>query len=180
MAHRSLPVRVHQKFRSVSYECAIVLRGEIAWMDVTLLRTEAEALRLALHAGIVSIPEIIVWADTVIAAEDKPDIIIIELALAAAETRERVSPRLAQFAGDVEALSAIRIVLRLLAHRLQSSPEKAQQIARQLYAFATSVEWLSDVLGTEPFWLDDLFDPTSNANDDEAVKSLREYLSVYV
>lgn len=142
-------------------------------------KTEAEALRLALSSGLVSPQDVIGWADRTIAREPAPHISIIELALAVNEGPDRLALRLSEIAGEDSPHVAIRLLLKGLLQRLARGSDP-RMVAEGLYRLSRTPGWPEEEFGTEPYWLDDLFQPETAFGGvyyGEALAALREYLT---
>ncbi len=150
-------------------------------MSSTELKTEAEALRIALLSGLALPEDVIAWADRTIEAEVTPHISIINLSLAVNESVDHLVWRLAEIPGDGALDVAIRLLLKVLNEWLDDG-EDPREVAEHLYRLARTVEWPEDQFGSEPYWLDDLFQPESAYGGtyfQEALEALRAYLTNY-
>jgi hypothetical protein len=73
-------------------------------------------------------------------------------------------------------------VLRILLDRLNETNASPKGIAEQLYRFSRAGDWPEEEFGTEPYWLDELFDPAcihTGATYEDAVSTLRAYLTTH-
>jgi hypothetical protein len=143
------------------------------------IKTEAEALRLAVLCGLASPQDIIRWADRTIADEPSPLISIIDLALAVNEGADRLVVRLSDIPGEGSHDGAIRLLLKVLLERLDRETDP-RTIAEYLYRLSRTAAWPEEKFGTEPYWLDDLFQPETAFGGTyyrEAMAALREYLT---
>lgn len=149
------------------------------YVNSTQVKTEAAALRLALMSGLALPEDVIAWADRTIEDEATPHISIIELALATDESADRLALRLSEISGESPPDGAIRILLKGLSERLDHGADP-RDVAEHLYRLTRTSEWPEDLFGTEPYWLDDLFQPESAYGGtyyEEALAALRAYLT---
>jgi hypothetical protein len=143
------------------------------------VKKEAESLRLGLLAGVVSVTDVISWADSAIAAADKPHISLIEIALSVGGRAEDIARQLEMVPGHVDPLEAFRNLLSKFASELDAHPENAWEIARRLYQLASQSDWPETALGMEPYSLDDNFDLAAQGSCtfEDARAALRSYLA---
>jgi hypothetical protein len=143
------------------------------------IKTEAEALRLALLSGLASSKDVIAWADRKIAIEAAPHITIIDLALAVDEDVDRLALRLTEIPGEASLADAIQLLLKALMERLDHGVDP-RRVAEHLYRLTGITDWPEEQFGSEPYWLDDLFQPESAYGGmyyQEALAALRTYLA---
>ena len=143
------------------------------------IKTEAEALRLALLSGLALPRDIVRWADRIIAEEPTPHIAVIDLALAVNEGADRLVLRLSDIPGEGSHDGAIRLLLKVLLQRLDRDTDP-RTVAESLYRLSRTTAWPEEQFGTEPYWLDDLCQPETafgGVYDREALTALREYLA---
>lgn len=143
------------------------------------IKTEAEALRLALLSGLASSEDVIAWADRTITDEAVPHITVIDLALAVNEDLDRLAFRLAEVPGEASLADAIQLLLKSLMERLEHGVDP-RAVAEHLYRLARTTDWPEEQFGTEPYWLDDLFPPASAYGGiycEESLAALRTYLA---
>lgn len=84
-----------------------------------------------------------------------------------------------EISGEGPPDAAIRILLKGLSKRLDHGVEP-RDVAEHLYRLTRTSEWPEDLFGTEPYWLDDLFQPESAYGGiyyEEALAALRAYLT---
>jgi hypothetical protein len=150
-------------------------------MTIDTQKAEAEGLRIALTTGVVGTDKVILWADQIIEREAKPDVAIIEVALAAARPIDEIARLLEQVPGETDRVFALRTVMRDLLGALEADPSSAELVAQKLYRLAATGEWPEQEFGVEAFWLDDTFDlvrtGTYRGKHEDAVKDLRDFLS---
>ena len=149
--------------------------------DSVNLKAEAESLRLGLLAGVVSVGEVIRWADSAIVAMDQPEVSIIDVALSVGRSPDFVARQLESVPGNVDHVDALRSLLASFLVELEAEPEHAWDIARRLYRLAASVDWPESLLGHEPYSLDDAFDLAAQdiGSFDSARSELRRYLQTH-
>lgn len=147
-------------------------------MSSDRIKTEAEALRLALLSELASPQDVIRWADRTIAEEPTPHISIIDLALALGEGAERLMLRLSDVPGDGSLDAAIRLLLKVLLQRFDGGADP-RTVAEYLYRLSRTTPWPEEQFGIAPYWLDDLFHPETAFGGiyyRDALAALREYL----
>ena len=148
-------------------------------MSSDRIKTEAEALRLGLVSELAAPLDVIRWADRTIADEPTPHISLIDLALAVDEGAERLVLRLADVPGDGSLDTAIRLLLKALLLRLECGADP-RAVAEYLYRLSRTTTWPEEQFGTEPYWLDDLFQPETAFGGIyylDALAALRDYLT---
>ncbi len=64
------------------------------------MKEQAEFYREALTGGLIEISEVIAWCDSVIMAEETPDVAIIEASLFGSAGKYRVADALSEVAGE--------------------------------------------------------------------------------
>jgi hypothetical protein len=122
------------------------------------LRTQAEAMRIAIEIGAVSVEQVVDWARTIVAASDQPHWSICELATCP----DRYPPDLNEFLlavpGSPDLLAARAIVVRMLSDTLWANPNRADQVARSLYDLAVAGDLEDSPLREIAWWAWDALD----------------------
>ena len=144
------------------------------------LKTQAEAMRIGLSAGIYTVAGVVRWADTIIETRNAPDPAIIAVSLKGNDPASEVANCLFDVPGNGEYMEALRYVLRDLRRRLDHDPSSAEHIAQCLYQLASTTLWPEDEFGPEAYYLDDTFEllrtGTYRGAHHDAVRDLRDYL----
>lgn len=99
-------------------------------------KEEAEALRLALLAGLASVAEAVAWADAAIMADARPDAAVIDVALAGSPTMYEMAALLAGVPGVADPARVIRRHLGDLLRALDRDLEHTRLVAARLYTMA--------------------------------------------
>lgn len=140
------------------------------------IKETAELLRLKLLLGLVTVPEVIQWADEVITAEDAPDWELIEVSLAREIQITEMMKLLTEIRGDCVRVQVYRRLFKTWLTNLSEDPAQGALIARQLYMMTSELP--ENEFGSEAFSLDDSFDLVEfgYGTHAEAVQRLRDYL----
>jgi hypothetical protein len=145
-------------------------------------KTDAEALRLGLIAGYVTVGEVVAWADDVIVADPAPDHSVIEVALAAKRLPADVIRLLGEVLGEVDVRAARRALLGRMLAILTVDPSQGERIAAWLYSLSRHGELPEDEFGCEPRSLDDDFELARAqvyGTIESATERLRDYLRAF-
>lgn len=114
----------------------------------SLRKEEAEALRLALEAGLASVADAVAWADGVIVADTPADAAVIEVALAEGRTSYEMAALLAAVPGVADPVRVVRRHLGDLLRALDRDLEHTRRVVARLATMA---------------WDDSLADPRFDA-----------------
>jgi hypothetical protein len=104
------------------------------------LRDEAEALAEALEFGVCDVAEVIAWSDAQLLRGDPPLGALCEVSLAHDCPPQDVAGMLRQCPGAPAKLNVSRLLVTLLAHRLNGDTGRADRIASALYQMALAGE----------------------------------------
>ena len=104
------------------------------------MKNEAEALRLALICGSVSLQEVAEWAVAQIEATAVPEPALVDLVAASDRTADVVS-LLARIPGRPEARAVASSLARRLLASVQRDPARAENIADHVEQIVRSGEW---------------------------------------
>jgi hypothetical protein len=146
---------------------------------MTDYKEDAETLRCGLLAGYTSVPDVVAWADTVIARESSPDPAFIEIALSGNRRPVDVVSLLREVPGDANFIAVRRRLLARMLEMLEADPNQGDAIATWLYRLALDGELPEADFGLQPFTLDDSFELVrmGSAAKEEALAELHEYLA---
>ena len=97
------------------------------------MKREAATLRVGLQLGLVSVREVVGWADEQIAATDTPPEALLDLALMAHANHLDVLSRLRGLSTTVPSLDVLPRALKTGLHRLREDPSLGPVVARGLY-----------------------------------------------
>lgn len=122
------------------------------------LRTQAEALRIALDVGAASVDDAVAWARAVVTEADHPHWAFCELATCSGKYPPDLHEFLAAVPGVVDESSARALVVRMLADSLDAHPERADQIAESLYQLALAGDFNDSPLAEVAWWSWDALD----------------------
>lgn len=145
---------------------------------ITNLKEDAEAFRLGLLAGTVTVPEVVSWADDAIAAAETPDATIIEIALAGRRSPADVVALLREVPGDADHARTVRRVFRGMLDALKGDPHRGAEIARGLYQLALNGELPEREFGWRAYDLEEAFHlaQTGIYRIQDALADLQRYL----
>ena len=97
-----------------------------------LYRQEAANLRMTLIAGIVSVDDVVQWAESRIASLDEYDDELTDLFLASKTTPQDVEPMLRRLGQDADQNDAIRFLMGRMHRALLENRSRARDFARLL------------------------------------------------
>ncbi len=120
------------------------------------IKETAELLRLKLLLGLVTLPEVIHWADGVIETEVNLEEELIEISLSRTVKVNEMMTLLSEVKGDFERPPVFRRLLKNLLQRLESDSSQGRKIALQLYMLSHELEECG--FGTAAYALDEGFD----------------------
>jgi hypothetical protein len=139
----------------------------------------AVILRLDILAGAATVAHAVAWADGLIAAGPRPDIAVIEVALAGRRSPADMLSLLALVAGTAGGEGVMRRHLGALLRALGADPSRAREVATRLFRYATEGDLPEEAFGPEPYFLDDdVFLAVKEVYGTEAAarEALRAYL----
>lgn len=145
---------------------------------------ECEVKRLQLRLGLISVADVVSWADNIILESDIPDNEIIDLALSRRLPLADVIAQLAKMAGGCDRNRAMRTVLGQMYHVLQKDRSLARGFSRTLFQEAVEnsgyINYSEDILFI--YGNDDCFDlaeqgiyGTIDTVTDEFIEYLRTF-----
>jgi hypothetical protein len=94
----------------------------------------AEVYRIGLTVGLFTNEEVIVWADSVIAAEANPDVALFDVSTAAGVSAGKMASLLREVGGDHDPRTARNVIYGLLGRRLESGEANEDRVAAQVKA----------------------------------------------
>ena len=95
---------------------------------------DAATLQLGLQIGTRTVSDVVRWAERMIASEDEPSSVIIDLAMMDRASRLDVFGKLGELVGEYEIFELLPTVLRDAHALLEQDPTYGPQLARCLYA----------------------------------------------
>jgi hypothetical protein len=125
---------------------------------VSVLKEQAEVLRIGLVAGVRTTRDAVTWADGLIAAQSQPDLSLLNVSLAGSRSAAEMSTLLDEVPGDCDRVEVMRGILADLLHLLEREPQRADDIARWLYLWSVNGDLPDPPFGWEANALDDTFD----------------------
>jgi hypothetical protein len=102
------------------------------------LNEDAAFLRLALVHGVVSVAEVVAWADAEIAALERPHPVLIEISTSGRRTPGEVAAELDPLASGCDDVKQMDRLFAAMYHTLSHDFEASRRIASTLYSFALS------------------------------------------
>ncbi len=142
-------------------------------------KEEAELLRHGLLAGVRTVADAVAWADQVIAADPKPDIAVIEVAISGLRHIADVIALLRDVPGECDPIVVIRRFMADLRSALAANPARGPEVARWLYQLATSGDLPEEHFGQEAYALEDWFALASSGTYGTYADALR-HLEAYL
>jgi len=141
-------------------------------------KAQAEVLRHGLMAGCRTVADAVAWVDSVIAADPRPDIAVIDVATSSRRHPADVSALLRNVAGECDPVAVIRRSMTDLRDALAADSTRGPQIARWLYELAISGELPEGEFRSDVYGLEDLFALARSGvgTYDSAVRELDAYL----
>jgi hypothetical protein len=103
---------------------------------MTIDPQEAEIKRLQLLAGLVSVAEVVAWADELIEKSDLPETWMMDLSMSSHAHVEDVIAQLDTLSAGCDHLAAIRIILGQMYRILLHDRGPARQFAKVLFQLA--------------------------------------------
>src|SRR5687767_10003565 len=118
---------------------------------------QAEAFRLLLIMGVASKPDIISWADALIAGEEHPPEWLLDLSLAANEGEDVIESKLRDLPCDGNRVAAAYSALERFAEVFRAGKMPPQRAALMLQRWAGSANVNQDDVthAMTPLWLAD-------------------------
>ena len=118
------------------------MRGQSLQLDFADWRCQAEVYRLGFISGYFTKDEVITWADSVIALEDQPESILLDISLG----RRLKDQKLVELLETVssESNGSFRILLGLYAKRLKNQPGSEAAVADRLYKLFADMKGFLD------------------------------------
>jgi hypothetical protein len=143
---------------------------------------DALVFALSLEAGLVSVPDVIEWAKSLIDGMDEYDDDVMDLFLSDQEPPVEVLSRLRRLADDADEWQAMRRMLGRMHEVLRQTPNQARGLARFLYSFWIRHNCSVPVDMDFMAGIDDSFELAElgiAGSVDEATAALIESLSVF-
>lgn len=94
----------------------------------------AEVYRLGMTIGMFTVDEVIVWSDSVIAAEANPDFALFDISSAGKVSEGKMATLLRAMGGDHDPRTARNVIYGLLGRKLKADPGAADSVAAQAKA----------------------------------------------
>jgi hypothetical protein len=146
------------------------------------LKTDAERFRIGVAGGWVNPQAAIAWADSVIAAEARPESAFFDISSASGRDRSELSILLSKVPGEADQVEVMRRCLGDLGAWVDGDASRGRQAAEYIYKAACSGELAEDFFGLEPFRLCDAFslaDAEVTGSREEAMADLVRFLEHY-
>jgi hypothetical protein len=138
---------------------------------------QAEAFRLLLLMGAISVSEIVSWADGVIATDDQPPEWLLDVSLAANDSVDKMEPKLRDLPCSANRVTAAYAAIERFSEGFTSGRISALSAARMLEIWAASAgvshdDWTSAMV---PSWIaSEIGD--GHASEDDVVSSIQRFL----
>jgi hypothetical protein len=137
-------------------------------------RQEAEVQRILLQAEVASVPDVIKWADDLIAAMDAPDDALIDLSLSGERNQKEIERQLWDLATGCDRVAAVRTAIPKLIEALDADRSHTSTIAFALHDLAIQCSWEFPDDLTFINGIDGEIDLTGNATESEWRSLLEE------
>jgi len=148
------------------------------------LRTEAEAVAIALEVGILSVDDAVHWAIRQLDNLDVPPIAICDAATAGSKYPQDVASFLRQVPGESDQTQAIWLVLRYALDALEQATRTPRQIARALFDLAYAGDLPKSKLRDQAwiYWdaIDLVRDGYSNQTEEQIVSDMASTLKEFL
>lgn len=135
----------------------------------------AEVYRLGVIIGQFEVPEVVSWADNVIAEEDKPENAILEISMGSGSNTAQMASLLRDAAGDQRPGKPRDVLFGLLARELTKDPSSAPSIAHKLKTLRSAYETPDAQLLKAA----ELAGPFGHGDDEDATRALTAFLAPY-
>ena len=100
------------------------------------MKEQAEVYRVGLLLGLFKLSDVIAWCDSVIVAEESPDIAIIESSMSGSKGVNAVANALAEVEGAFNKRSVINLLFRSMYNLVNHDRKQAPRVAEQIYRLA--------------------------------------------
>ena len=141
-------------------------------------KLEAEILRRGIDLGLYSFSDAVQWSDNLIATDNVPDSVLIDLSLSSKP--QDVVRNLGSIPGSAEPSDILAGLFRKMLRTLSADDKRAEDLARYLFKLVHDDEWkYSGIDENEAYYIDDGFDLAASGawgTRDEAVAELRQFL----
>lgn len=140
------------------------------------LKTEAEIVCKCLEFDLISVSDVISWADNLIEESEQPDIAVIEVSMSNNCHINDVRKLLKDITGTVEPNLVYQGIFDKMISKLQNEPESVTRIVGALIQMAMSGEVPDKSAESKMFWFNDaLYD----GNIEEVRRKLHAFLNQY-
>ncbi|MEN9358990.1 MAG: hypothetical protein RL095_525 [Verrucomicrobiota bacterium] len=143
------------------------------------IKETAELLRLKLLLGLVTVQDVVTWADSIIESEATPDWEIIEVSLARTVKVDEMMKLLTDIKGNCVRAQVFRRLFQTWLIGLSEDTLQGKTIARQLYMLADELKECG--FGSAAYALDDAFDliEFGYCTHEQALQQLQGYLQEF-
>lgn len=135
----------------------------------------AEVYRLGVIIGMFEVPEVIRWADEVIAAEDKVDNAMLEISMAGDANTAKMATLLRDAAGEQRPGKPRDVIFGLLGKQLTSDASSAGSVAARLKTLRSAYDAPDATLLKAA----DLATPFGQGDDDHVTREMTAFLTPY-
>jgi len=122
------------------------------------MKEQAEFYKAALLLGMVQIKDVIAWCDSIIMAEETPDIAIIEASISGSKGVNAVADALSAVKGEFDKRAVTKRIFGSMYDLVNQDRKQAPKVARQLYHMAIDNDVPSDEAEPEMWYFWDAID----------------------
>lgn len=145
------------------------------------LKDEAEELAIALELDLISVEDVVQWADNKIMQLAEPPFYLIDLSISGQLPGSEIAHCLRMFPGIVNTTAVLRAAMMRMFSLLENSSVRPEIIAKALYVMHLNGWIPDDEASSEMISLDDEFGLVQQGirTYDSATNRLRAFLSRY-
>lgn len=101
------------------------------------MKEQAEFYRVGLLLGLISLSDAVAWCDSIITAEEAPDIGIIEASISGSQGVSAVAAALTQVEGEFDYRTVTKRIFRAMYDLVKNDRSQAHEVASMLYQMAS-------------------------------------------
>lgn len=101
------------------------------------MKEQAEFYRRGLLLGLIDPADVVAWCDSIIMAEESPDIGIIEASISGSHGVYAIASALTHVEGEFDPRAVTKRIFRSMCDLVRQDRKQAPKVARQLYRMAS-------------------------------------------
>lgn len=144
------------------------------------LKEEAEVLRNCLELDLISVPQVVEWADQYIEQTPDPDFAIIEASLSMRKRADAVVKILAEVKGVTDEAQVLTRIFDVMKKLFEGDPTQDTKIARALFKMAQAGQTASEEAEGYMFWFDDALDLARLGYGEESIEQIHNQLKEFL